>query len=140
MDPIDIENLRFECTRCGACCRRPGAVFLREREVDRIARHLGVPRERLRAQHVREDEDHGWLIDVPDGEACPFLDGDLCVIHEAKPDQCAAYPFWWEILTSQARWQQEGERCEGIGRGEPLPKEQVRTLALLDLGVPQGSG
>lgn len=106
--------------------------------MDRIAAHLGASREALRARHIRQDEDQGWIIDVPDGEACPFLAGDLCSIHEIKPDQCRAYPFWWEILTSQRRWLREGERCEGIGRGERIPLEQVRDLALLDLGVPQG--
>jgi Fe-S-cluster containining protein len=135
-----MDDLRFECTRCGSCCKRPGAVFLREQEVDRIASHLGATREALRAHHVRPDEDHGWIIDVPDGEACPFLRDDLCIIHEAKPDQCRAYPFWWEILSSKRRWEQEAQRCEGIGKGERIPLEQVRSLALLDLGVPQRSG
>jgi len=36
-------GLHFECTRCGDCCRgAPGYVWVREEEVERIARFLGM--------------------------------------------------------------------------------------------------
>ena len=34
---------KFVCSRCGACCRWPGAVKLTDAEVDAIAGFLNIP-------------------------------------------------------------------------------------------------
>lgn len=135
VDPEDLESIRFECTRCGACCRRPGWVFLREGEAERIASFLGKALEDLPSAHLARVEGE-WAIRVPDERGCPFLRGDLCGIQEVKPDQCRSYPFWLELLLDGKRWKEEAAFCEGIGRGEPLSFEEVRRLALLDPGTP----
>lgn len=115
------EGLRFGCTACGECCRREGVVFVRRREARRIAEHLGGPMATPRdfvPLLWTPTPDGGFQIDVPAGSACPLLVDGRCSVHAIKPQQCATYPFWPEIVTSEGAWAAEATFCEGIGRGE----------------------
>lgn len=124
-------QLRFECTRCGACCKRPGFVRLREGEAERIAAYLGLSFAQFRRRYLQLDGEGGWEIGV--GEAgCPLLDGDLCSVEAVKPGQCASYPFWQELVEDRGAWKEEMALCEGMGRGPVFPPEEVRRLMALD--------
>lgn len=47
-------------------------------------------------------------------QACIFLkDSKLCSIYQVRPVQCSTYPWWPELLTDAA-WEDEATRCEGI--------------------------
>ncbi len=53
------------------------------------------------------------LIRGADG--CVFLDGSTnrCTVHEARPEQCAAYPFWPRAMRSREDWARDVEAyCE----------------------------
>jgi Fe-S-cluster containining protein len=127
-------RLRFECTRCGACCRKPGFVYLHPDEPARLARHLGVDPRTFTRRYLREVEGR-WAIVVPEGSAgCPLLAGDLCSVDAVKPGQCRAYPFWEELVDDAAAWRREKAACEGIGRGPVWPAADVRHLLALDPG------
>lgn len=110
-------GLRFRCTRCGACCRRPGTVSLTAAEADRIAARIvgeGATASSLAGELWLENVDGSWLIDVPDDAACPLLGPTGCTVHDIKPMQCATYPFWPEIVKSRRTWREEAPWCEGI--------------------------
>ena len=54
------------------------------------------------------------VLDCPTGNTS-------CRVNDAKPDQCATYPFWPRILRDREAWEVEGESCAGIGSGTPIP-------------------
>lgn len=127
-------RLRFECTRCGACCRQPGLVWLHPDEPARLAAHLGLTTHGFAARYLRRDGDR-WAIVVEEGSpGCPLLDGDLCSVEPVKPGQCRAYPFWRELVDDPAAWRAEGAKCEGIGRGPVWRAAEVREMLAHDPG------
>ncbi|HWV37749.1 MAG TPA: YkgJ family cysteine cluster protein [Vulgatibacter sp.] len=125
---------RFECTRCGACCRRPGAVILGPKEPERLARHLGMSLSTFRRRFLLRQSRGRWAIEVPEGSGCPLLDGDLCSVEAVKPGQCRAYPFWPELAGDRRAWRREAAFCEGMNRGPEVPEEEIRRLMSLDPG------
>ena len=132
--PSPRRRLRFECTRCGACCRKPGLVWLHPEEPARLAAHLGLDVRPFVRRFLRRIRGR-WAIVVPDDEVgCPLLAGDLCSVEPVKPGQCRAYPFWRELVDDPAAWRAEGRACEGIGRGPVWRASEVREMLALDPG------
>ncbi|AKU91663.1 YkgJ family cysteine cluster protein [Vulgatibacter incomptus] len=133
--PPAERGFRFECTRCGDCCRRPGFVYLAADEPARLAKHLGLPLAGLKRRFLTRLVDGTWAIEVEEsGSGCPFLVDNLCSVEPVKPGQCRAYPFWRELVKDPAAWEREARACEGIGKGEPLPPDEVRRRLRLDPG------
>ena len=66
--------VRYECTRCGACCRWAGDVCIETDEIHEISRFL----------------------DAEDG-ACMMLTKDGCRINPVKPRQCRDFPNKWNF-------------------------------------------
>lgn len=137
-------HVRFECSRCGDCCRTwnvmlgPGepetlkALDWKDREAD-LVRLTPVARVRQKGM-----EDRLRLRRRPDG-SCIFLgDANQCRIHQhfggqAKPLICRLYPFGFYPV---------GERigvdvsfhCRAVaeGRGKPLESRFPEWTRLLD--------
>jgi Fe-S-cluster containining protein len=62
---------------------------------------------------------------------CIFLRDGLCTVHDAKPLQCATYP-WWPDLMSQSEWNLEREQvCEGINHQEAQECDAAQAAAQL---------
>ncbi len=125
-------GLRFECTRCGNCCRTHGEytyIYLMEADVDAIAAHLGLAREAFLREHC--EEDGGWTIVRTDAPQCPFLRADqTCGVYPVRPMQCRSWPFWDENLKRPTTW--EGpvrETCPGIGQGRLYAAEEIERIA-----------
>jgi hypothetical protein len=114
--PLPIaDGRRFGCTRCGACCLEPGCVYIRDDELDPIARHLGEARETLIARLRLLREDGKWMLDATDGSGCPLLTPDrTCSVHEVKPKQCATFPFWPDLVDDAAVWEDSKRFCPGL--------------------------
>jgi Fe-S-cluster containining protein len=111
-------------------------VVVTEREVEALARHAGVTPQEFRERHTKQSMEDTVLVDRDDG-SCEWLerhpDGTTgCRVQAAKPDQCASYPFWPRVLRSRAAWDDEGRKCRGIGRGEPVPADEIDRRARLD--------
>lgn len=129
--PWYSKGLRFECSRCGNCCKSHGEyayVYLAEADVRAIAAHLGLEREAFLARHcTRED---GYVLIRMDQPACPFLTPEnACSIYPVRPKQCATWPFWQENL-ERIRW--DGpvrSTCPGIGCGPLHSREEVERQA-----------
>ncbi len=126
---FETNDLVFECTHCGQCCSRPGVVYLTELDILDISEHLHMTPEELQQAFLVE-EDAQWLLEVTDGDQCPFFKNDRCTIHHVKPQQCQTYPFWPEIVGTQHDWHTEALRCPGIGKGPAYTPQHVRDLLL----------
>lgn len=104
---------RYECDKCGACCK--GSLIVEADEIDvmreprliQADRHyapLGVPKtlELLRT-------DFGRAVIISCGHACPFLGEDnLCSIHPTRPNVCVAF-------------EAGDEQCQASRAAEGLP-------------------
>jgi hypothetical protein len=84
---------------------------LSDRDLARLAAHLGLSSEEFRARYTREFEIEGQdepglsLTRAPHG--CVFLDDatNACTVHDARPDQCRAFPFWPPAVASRDAWE-----------------------------------
>ncbi len=132
-------GLRFECTMCGACCTgAPGVVRFTDEEAERIAAHLGITPDEFRAEYTVfvDDEDYTGPslkeVRTEFGYDCVFLDREsmpgkaVCSLYDLRPTQCRTFPWWPENLESPRAWQRLGRECEGVGRGDVVPVEEIR--------------
>jgi Fe-S-cluster containining protein len=125
--------LRFECTRCGACCTGTASstVMLADGEAERIRRHLSLSTAWFRRRYIERAES-GDALRLDDGR-CPFLGAHGgCRIYPVRPRQCRSYPFWPELVATQTAWRREARRCEGIGRGAVVPVAHIERMLRLD--------
>ena len=117
---------RFECTQCGQCCRQPGYLVFEQSDIQTAAAACRVTAPEFIDRYLSIVEGE-YVLEVPEGSACPFLLDNLCTIESGKPKQCRTYPFWPELIDNDA-WAEEALRCEGIGRGPVLTDAQIRAL------------
>lgn len=101
---------RFQCVRCGYCCKGDGIVRFGPKEADAMAGALGIKRSKFLAQYATTLDSRQWilrdrLVPAPGGvlgreKWCIFLerhpDGLYgCRLGDAKPEQCKAFPYDW---------------------------------------------
>ena len=133
-------GLRFECTRCSACCRHtPGYVFLSASDADRLAAALKLTRAEFLRQYCRS-VDVGLarrvsLKEKPNFD-CILWENGGCSQYATRPVQCRAFPFWSGVVASSEQWKLQARTCPGMGRGKLHSKEEIE--AWLDLR--QGEG
>ena len=63
---------RIDCTACANCCRVATPAFT-EKDIERLATHLGMTSSEFTAKYLREaerTEDYRWVIRE---RPCPFL-------------------------------------------------------------------
>jgi Fe-S-cluster containining protein len=83
---------QIDCRNCANCCRY-SIVAAGESDIERVAAYLGVDAEEVRHLYTDQDPDtpNGRILrSNPDG--CVFLDGNLCVVYEARPKACRDFP------------------------------------------------
>lgn len=133
--PFYSTGLRFECTRCGACCRyEPGFVFLSKNDIRRLASVLKSEEKDFVRRYCRIVM-HGGKKRVSLKEKnnydCVFWKDGGCIVYNARPFQCRSYPFWSTFLGAKMSWENEKQSCPGIGTGPLYSKEEInRWLAL----------
>lgn len=115
--PWYAEGLSFECTGCGQCCTgAPGFVFVTEKEIVAIARHLGLSVREFSRRFLRKIGDRFSLKEYKNYD-CVFLKDNKCSIYTCRPVQCRTFPFWPRILASKEAWDETATQCEGMRPG-----------------------
>jgi Fe-S-cluster containining protein len=130
------EGLRFECTRCGRCCRGPGNVWINDEEIEALAKLIGRSVDEFRKSHTRRGGRRGVVLRQKRNQDCIFWDdGAGCTVYTARPKQCSTYPFWKAVLHSEYNWQSERRSCPGVGEG-PLHNLEEIESKVSDDGIP----
>jgi len=125
---FERQSLHFSCTRCGRCCTGgPGYhVYFTRSEAEAICAHLGLTWKWFRRHYLKRLDDAG-LVAADNAGACIFLDaGGRCRNYAVRPSQCRTYPFWPELVNSEAAWRREARRCEGIDSGNVVSVSRIR--------------
>lgn len=81
----------IDCRQCAECCRVT-EVQLAERDVERLARYLGLSRERFLENYTATGEDGELILRRTEETGCVFLDGNECTVYEARPANCERFP------------------------------------------------
>jgi len=79
----------IDCLKCANCCKTtsPG---MKERDVERLARHLRRKPSVLIEEYMVLDNDGDYVFR---SAPCPFLGSDnYCSVYEARPTACREYP------------------------------------------------
>ena len=124
------KGLRFECAKCGACCRgEPGYVWINGAEAVAIAGFLRMSIDVFSANCVRDVGKRVSLIEKPNGD-CVFWESAIgCRIYPVRPTQCRTWPFWEENIAGPRTWERAGQKCAGIGRGRVYRADDIRKRA-----------
>lgn len=80
----------IDCRACAECCRVT-EVQLVERDIEKLARFMGVSGKQFLEQYTATGED-GELILRRTEAGCVFLDGNDCTVYEARPGNCERFP------------------------------------------------
>jgi Fe-S-cluster containining protein len=102
---------QIDCTSCANCCRY-SIVLVNESEISAIAGYLGTTSEQVKALYtVPDPENPAERILQNNENGCVFLDGNLCLIYEARPKACRDFPHTsiglhslGARLSSMCRW------------------------------------
>jgi Fe-S-cluster containining protein len=136
---FEQQSLQFSCTRCGRCCTGGAGyhVYMTRHEADAICTHMGLTWKWFRHHYLRRIDDAG-LVAADNAGACVFLDTEgKCGIYSVRPLQCRTYPFWPEVVNSEAAWRREARRCEGINHGSIVPVGRIRKAVRACLDAPE---
>lgn len=79
-----------DCTACANCCR-VATTQVNERDVERLARGLGMSSKELAANYTEETPDEGLILKRT-GNGCVFLEGNLCSVYDFRPGTCQFFP------------------------------------------------
>jgi Fe-S-cluster containining protein len=107
-----MDNIRFSCAKCGNCCK-VGFVYLNKNDMIKLAGKLKLPLKEFKKKHTSMVL---WLGRVMKygKEGCVFLKGNVCSVYDARPEQCATYPYWKKLDINRAK-----EYCSGIKQQVP---------------------
>ncbi|MFT5050808.1 MAG: Fe-S-cluster containining protein [Chlamydiales bacterium] len=143
-----VVPFRFACHRCGHCCTAgSGHVWLREGELDRMARALDMTPAAFGERYVRQvpDPRTGELRSAlreraaagpgssgDAGGACALLEGQKhCTVYTDRPQHCREFPYWPSVLEDELGFEAARAVCPGIAV-EPSAVARERAFALLE--------
>jgi hypothetical protein len=81
---------QIDCTTCANCCR-VSEVGITERDIEKLAKFLGMTKEEFVRDSTHRAES-GELILKRTEAGCVFLKDNLCTVYEARPQNCANFP------------------------------------------------
>jgi uncharacterized protein len=80
----------IDCTQCANCCRVT-EVGITARDVEKLSKFIGVSEREFALQFTALDK-AGAKILKRNESGCVFLEGNLCSVYEARPQNCANFP------------------------------------------------
>lgn len=130
-EPWYKDGLRFQCQRCGNCCRgEPGTIAIAPEEAAAIARRLGVSEADFRHTYTCSLAGGGLsLREKPNGDCILYDPQQGCTVYADRPRQCRTWPFWEEVVRSPARWAEETQRCPGMNQGPLYSAAAIRRMS-----------
>jgi len=81
---------QIDCTECANCCRVT-EVGVTDRDIEKLAKFVGTSESEFTGQFTVLDE-VGARILKKNENGCVFLEGNLCNVYEARPQNCANFP------------------------------------------------
>lgn len=125
--PWYSKGLRFECQRCGNCCRgEPGYVWVNTKEAEAISSYIQESPEKFAKKYLRKAGHRISLIERPDGDCVMYSNG--CSIYEVRPKQCRTFPFWSSNLKSKDTWGALKDFCQGVDRGHLYTQDKIEQI------------
>tara|TARA_B100000767_G_scaffold45689_1_gene40189 strand:+ start:569 stop:1033 length:465 start_codon:yes stop_codon:yes gene_type:complete len=116
--PWWMKGVPFSCQpECGKCCDEPGGiVFLSINDAQRIANHFDMEVSDWLERDCTQTLDGRYILNSRETDGiCIYLDGlKQCEIYQVRPQQCAAFPWWSENLSSQRAWNEVKKSCPGL--------------------------
>lgn len=80
---------KIDCLACANCCSTTSPI-VRDKDVDRLAKHLRLRPAELIEKYMLLDSDGDYVMNTA---PCPFLGSDnYCSVYEARPKACREYP------------------------------------------------
>jgi uncharacterized protein len=86
----EIEE-QIDCTQCANCCRE-GEAGVTPRDIEKLAKFIGVTNKEFREQFTMRADDDELILKRTEKTGCVFLKDNLCTVYEARPKSCADYP------------------------------------------------
>lgn len=86
----EVES-QIDCTSCANCCRE-GEAGISNRDIEKLAKFIGVSREEFRQHYTMRASDNELILKRTDEEGCVFLKDNRCSVYEARPKACKLYP------------------------------------------------
>ncbi len=130
MKPWYSEGLKFNCQKCGNCCRTNGDyefVYVAKDEIRRLMNHLDIPRKEFMRNHCSRLE--GRTIIKFGDNVCSLAAGNECLVYRVRPIQCRAWPFWHENLDEWVWHEEVASICPGVNRGRLYSQEEIEQIA-----------
>ena len=119
------EGLKFECQRCGRCCRgEPGVVWVNMNEIEKIAAFMGISREAFAKNYLRSFNERYSLVEYGGGDCIMYDNG--CKIYDVRPCQCRTFPFWGSNLEDRSEWEKLKKTCPGVDKGKLHKLEDIQ--------------
>jgi uncharacterized protein len=65
---------------------------VQERDVEKLARFLGLRPVQFIRDYCHETEDEGLILNRTEEQGCVFLAGTECTVYKARPSTCESFP------------------------------------------------
>ncbi len=126
------EGLRFECQKCGNCCRgEPGVVWISKREVKNISNSMGISPDLFAKKYLRFINGRISLLEHDNGDCVMYNSG--CTVYETRPLQCRTFPYWTSNLKTRTEWKEQKKMCPGIGKGKLYSVNDIESFMCSEL-------
>jgi uncharacterized protein len=109
---------KYDCSKCpGYCCSYP-VIVVKDRDVERIAKHFGVPVAVAEKKYFKAAHGYSRVLrrkaDEYFGKICMFFDQEkrCCGIYPARPSTCRTFPGegrcgYYDFLTFERAGQED---------------------------------
>ena len=130
-DSFFANGLYFSCKRCSVCCRYDeGFVFLTENDIDSLKTTLKINSKEFLEIYCRwipmGDGKNNLSLKEKSNYDCIFWQGDGCLVYQARPIQCRAFPFWQSVLNDEKSWKTAARDCPGMNSGALHSNEAIK--------------
>jgi len=99
-----VGKVKYDCLKCpGYCCSYPN-IHLKDSDIERLSKHLGMTAKAFRKQHTKKGfkeegaEKRPTVLNHQEdehfGSICWFFDTEkrCCTVYEGRPEICREYP------------------------------------------------